>query len=154
MAHQEATPAAPARDGVTHRAAPDGPRGTGAGHDAHHGPELAHAPARERGTTTIAERVVAKIAAQAAREALRRSCTLPQEAAGPHAVVVVRGGHAHVRIGLELPYPSDIGALCGAVRRRVGERLHALADLHVAEVAVQVERLHSAFSLGTAGRLR
>ncbi|QKV95668.1 Asp23/Gls24 family envelope stress response protein [Streptomyces sp. NA02950] len=92
----------------------------------------------ERGATRIADRVVAKIASQAAREALDSADTLP-----PHAVVAVHERVARVRVAVELGYPSDIGAQCGAVRRQVRERIGALAGMEVPEVAVTVERLHS-----------
>ncbi|MFH9980632.1 hypothetical protein ACH4ND_15515 [Streptomyces sp. NPDC017179] len=106
----------------------------------------------ERGATTIADRVVAKIAARAAREALG---ALPPDAAPPDATVVVRHDAARVRIVLDLPYPSDIGACCGAVRRRVVERVGALVGMQVPEVTVRVERLHPAPAYGTAqGRTR
>ncbi|WP_030619011.1 hypothetical protein [Streptomyces sclerotialus] len=52
-------------------------------------------------------------------------------------------GEARVRISVELGYPGDIGAQCGAVRRRVTERVWALAGMTVPEVAIQVTRLHS-----------
>ncbi|MFC9847594.1 hypothetical protein ACFWFF_14980 [Streptomyces sp. NPDC060223] len=121
-------------------------------------PVTAVAPA-ERGATRIADRVVAKIAGQAAREALE---ALPPDAMAPHATVVVRphprlrsgGGTlidtAHVRVSLELDYPSDIGGQCNAVRRHVAERVGALAGMEVPEVAVQVERLHLAQTPGAA----
>ncbi|GAA3800352.1 hypothetical protein [Streptomyces chiangmaiensis] len=109
------------------------------------------APA-ERGATVVADLVVAKIAAQAAHEALG---PLPPEAAPPQATVVVQHpaldparagespmGTARVQVCLELGYPSDIGGQCGAVRRRVIERVGALAGMEVHEVAVQVARLH------------
>ena len=76
-------------------------------------------PPGERGATRIADRVVAKIASQAAREAIGK---LPQGAAPPHADVVVlphsrlrpSGGTpsdiARVRVHLELGYPCDICA--------------------------------------------
>lgn len=98
-------------------------------------------PAAERGATRITDRVVAKIAAQAAREAL---APLPPEAVPPHATVVVHHTGAVVRLSLELGYPSDIGGQCGAVRRRVAERVGALTGMQVHEVAVEVERLHPA----------
>lgn len=100
-----------------------------------------------RGATAIADRVIAKIAAQAAREALRG---VPEGAEPPHAMVVVHHETARVRVSLELEYPSDIGAQCGAVRRRVVQRVKALAGMEVPEVAVHVERLHSAHSRGAA----
>ncbi|MGW3915721.1 Asp23/Gls24 family envelope stress response protein [Streptomyces sp. NPDC005070] len=116
------------------------------------GPGLARVPPPERGATRIADRVVAKIASRAAREALP---PLPADAVPPHASVVVRrqasgsGGtdgtpthSARVRVSLELGYPADIGAQCGEVRRHVAERVEALAGMEVPEVAVQVERLH------------
>ncbi|MFJ9866705.1 hypothetical protein [Streptomyces sp. NPDC101165] len=113
----------------------------------------------ERGATRIADRVVAKIAAQAAREAL---APLPEGAAPPHATVVVlphsrlrsSGGTpiatVRVRVVLELGYPCDIGARCAAVRRQVVERVGALVSMEVPEVAVQVERLHRTPAPGTS----
>ncbi|MEU8478497.1 Asp23/Gls24 family envelope stress response protein [Streptomyces hygroscopicus] len=105
--------------------------------------------AGERGATRIADRVVAKIASQAAQEALRAgAATAPDAAltdaaaARPNAVAAVRGGVARVRVAVELGYPSDIGAQCGAVRRHVVERVGELTGMEVPEVAVMVERLH------------
>lgn len=93
----------------------------------------------ERGATRIADRVVAKIAAQAAREALEAR---PPDSAPPYATVVVAHETARIRVSLELPYPSDIGGQCAAVRRHVAERVGTLAGMQVSEVAVHVERLH------------
>ncbi|MFD3488117.1 MULTISPECIES: hypothetical protein [unclassified Streptomyces] len=107
--------------------------------------------APERGATTIADRVVAKIAAQAAREALGG---VPEGGAAPHAGVLVNHGVARVRIGVELDYPSDIGAQCGAVRHRVVQRVHALAGMEVPEVVVRVERLHSVHTRAEQGRIQ
>jgi uncharacterized alkaline shock family protein YloU len=106
----------------------------------------------ERGSTSIADRVVAKIAAQAAREALFRGVPIGGDV--PHAVVTVHKNHARVQIGLELDYPSDIGAQCGAVRLHVAERVNHLAGMTVPEVRVEVERLHSVHSRDAAGRPR
>lgn len=108
--------------------------------------------AGERGATRIADRVVAKIASQAAREAIG---TLPPGAAPPHANVVVRHDAARVRVHIELDYPGDIGGRCRQVRRRVVERVRALAGMAVPEVVVQVERLHPAAAFGAEqGRTR
>ncbi|MGW7416314.1 hypothetical protein [Streptomyces sp. NPDC054863] len=96
-------------------------------------------PAAERGATRIADRVVAKIAARAAREALG---VLPEGGSAPHAEVTVHGAAARVRIGLELGYPSDIGGQCALVRRQVTDRVGELAGMAVPEVTVLVERLH------------
>ncbi|MFJ8593791.1 hypothetical protein [Streptomyces sp. NPDC093598] len=45
---------------------------------------------------------------------------------------------------VELGYPSDIGAQCAAGRREVTERLRTWAGMEVSDLAVAVERLHSA----------
>ena len=106
----------------------------------------------ERGATRIADRVVAKIASQAAREAVG---PLPPDAAPPHATVVLRHDAARVRVHVELGYPGDIGGRCAQVRRRVVERVRALADMHVPEVVVLVERLHvAARPVESRGRTR
>ncbi|WBO67178.1 hypothetical protein [Streptomyces camelliae] len=104
------------------------------------------APPGERGALRIADRVVAKIAAQAAREALPSP---PADAAAPHATVVVHHEAARIRVHLELGYPCDIGAHSAAVRRHVTERVSALVDMEVPEVAVEIERLHPAPAPGT-----
>ncbi|MEU4211945.1 hypothetical protein AB0F13_18390 [Streptomyces sp. NPDC026206] len=95
----------------------------------------------ERGATRIADRVVAKIASRAAREAL--SGTAAEHHEPPHALVVVHDGSARVRVHLELDYPVDIGERCRAVRGRVVERVRGLAGMEVPEVVITVERLHS-----------
>jgi uncharacterized alkaline shock family protein YloU len=106
----------------------------------------------DRGATRIADRVVAKVAGQAAREALGR---LPAEAQPPYATVVVHHEVARVRMHLELDYPCDIGARCRQVRQQVVERVVGLVGMEVSEVAVQVERLHPAQAHGAAqGRTR
>jgi uncharacterized alkaline shock family protein YloU len=86
--------------------------------------------------------VVARIAAQSAREALH---SLPADAVPPYANVTLHrsAGTAQVNIGLELAYPSDLGAQCRAVRRRVTERVAELTGVKVLEAVVHVERLHS-----------
>lgn len=93
----------------------------------------------ERGATRIADRVVSKVAAQAAREMLagQSGDTTPAQAA-----VVVHHGAAHIRLHVEFDYPCDIGARCADVRRHVASRVRALVGMEVPEVAVHVERLH------------
>ncbi len=113
---------------------------------------LAVVPPGERGATRIADRVVAKVASQAAREAVG---TLPPSADAPSASVVVHHDVAHVRVHIELDYPCDIGDRCRRVRRQVAERVGTLVGMEVPEVAVHVERLHLAPALGAAqGRTR
>lgn len=139
-------------------------------------------PAGDRGATRVADRVVAKIASQAAREALRgfseSAHLVPPGHVMPHASVSVRPaperetavrdvadagaagrrtvlGQARVHMAVELGYPSDIGAQCGAVRRAVAEKVSALAGMDVHTVVVSVEHLHSAHTRGIRrGRTR
>ncbi|MFJ5027637.1 hypothetical protein ACIQB5_05980 [Streptomyces sp. NPDC088560] len=104
-------------------------------------PRPALAPPGERGALRIADRVVAKIAAQAAREALPPP---PADAAAPHATVVCHGDTARIQVHLELAYPCDIGAHSAAVRRHVAQRVSTLVEMEVTEVVVRIERLHPA----------
>ncbi|MFC9685437.1 Asp23/Gls24 family envelope stress response protein [Streptomyces sp. NPDC056948] len=116
------------------------------------GRPLAAVPPGERGATRIADRVVAKIASQAAREAVG---TLPSDAGRPSASVVVHHEAAHVRVHVELDYPCDVGDRCRQVRHHVVERVGTLAGMEVPEVVVQVERLHLVAGPGAAqGRTR
>lgn len=125
-------------------------------------------PRGERGATTVADRVVAKIASRVAREALSRFTEsaghVPPGRRTPRVTTSVRRaperttagrdgesaagrqavlGEAWLRITVELGYPSDIGAQCAAVRREVTERLSTWAGMEVSDLAVSVERLHS-----------
>ncbi|WP_398980941.1 hypothetical protein [Streptomyces sp. I05A-00742] len=102
----------------------------------------------DRGATRIADRVVAKIASQAAREALADGPGGSGDEDGgrgtpPYASVTVHEEAARVRVSVELGYPADLGARCRAVRQRVVERVRTLAGMEVPEVVVTVERLHS-----------
>ena len=98
-------------------------------------------PPPSAGETRIADRVVAKIAAQAAKEAVDER---PEDADAPR-------GHRH-RAPRRPPgygsastsaYPSDIGRSAARCVVVSAERVRALAGMEVPEVAVQVERLHS-----------
>ncbi|MCT2593771.1 Asp23/Gls24 family envelope stress response protein [Streptomyces sp. N2-109] len=120
---------------------------------------MAVVPPSERGGLRIADRVVAKVAARAAREALRtgpEADRLPGgKRAAPQATVTVRNGSARVKLSLTLPYPSDLAAQCLAVRAHVASRVTELVGMEVPEVAVGVDRLHSPHLDSTApGRVR
>ncbi|MFF7641950.1 Asp23/Gls24 family envelope stress response protein [Streptomyces canus] len=126
-------------------------------------------PRGERGATAVTDRVVAKIAARVAREALSRFAEsaghVPPGRRTPHVSTSVRRapertsagrdaesaagrqavlGEARLHITVELGYPSDIGAQCAAVRREVAERIRAWAGMEVSDLAVSVDQLHSA----------
>ncbi|MGX1271032.1 Asp23/Gls24 family envelope stress response protein [Streptomyces phaeoluteigriseus] len=131
-------------------------------------------PRGERGATTVADRVVAKIASQVAREALSRFTEsaghvppgrrtprvttavrrAPERDAagrdGESAVDVQAGlGEVRMRISVELGYPSDIGAQCAAVRQEVTDRIRTWAGIEVPDLSLSVERLHSVHSRHT-----
>lgn len=120
----------------------------------------ARVPPAERGATHIADRVVAKIAAQAAREALAVRPGGPPRGAGPggaappHAAVTVHHDIARVRVSLELGYPSDLAESCAAVRRQVVRRVEDCAGMAVPEVDIDIEHLHSAHIRSAAVRDR
>jgi uncharacterized alkaline shock family protein YloU len=99
----------------------------------------------ERGSLRIADRALARIAAQAARETL---ADVPgrehvPRGARPRATVSVHREQAYVRLSTELGYPVDIGAVCREVRRHVAARVEELTGVAVRGVTVEVERLHS-----------
>ncbi|GHD19500.1 hypothetical protein GCM10010313_50780 [Streptomyces violarus] len=125
-------------------------------------------PRGERGATTVADRVVAKIASRVAGEALSRFTEsaghVPPGRRTPHVATSVRRaperntdtgddesaagrqavlGEVRMRVTVELGYPSDIGAQCAAVRQEVTERLRTWAGMEVSDFSVSVERLHS-----------
>ncbi|GLP65797.1 hypothetical protein TUSST3_24170 [Streptomyces sp. TUS-ST3] len=131
-------------------------------------------PRGERGATAVTERVVVKIAARVAREALSRFAEpvahVPPGRRTPHVSTTVRRarertgagrdadsasgrqaalGEARMHITVDLGYPSDIGAQCAAVRREVTERVRAWAGVEVSYLAVSVGQLHSAHSRHT-----
>ncbi|AWE49555.1 Asp23/Gls24 family envelope stress response protein [Streptomyces nigra] len=106
----------------------------------------------ERGSLRIADRVVAKIASQCAREAVGPPVPGAER---PYANVVVAHDTVRARVHVELDHPTDIGARCAAVRRHVAERVSALVGMEVTEVAVHVERLHPAAArVAAQGRTR
>ncbi|MFF7049588.1 Asp23/Gls24 family envelope stress response protein [Streptomyces griseorubiginosus] len=131
-------------------------------------------PRGERGATIVTDRVVAKIAARVAREALSRFTEsaghVPSGHRTPHVSTSLRRapertsagrdaesaagrqavlGEARLHITVELGYPSDIGAQCAAVRREVTERIRAWAGMEVSDLAVSVGQLHSAHTRHT-----
>ncbi|WP_406415066.1 Asp23/Gls24 family envelope stress response protein [Streptomyces sp. NBC_01614] len=125
-------------------------------------------PRGERGAITVADRVVAKIASQVARDALSRFTEsadhVPASHGTPRVTTSVRRAperntagrdaesaairqallfEARLRVTVELGYPSDIGAQCAAVRREITERLRTWAAMEVSDLVVSVEKLHS-----------
>ncbi len=95
-----------------------------------------------RGRLRVADRVYARIAARAVREVLTEAWPAGRaKGAPPHVSVTVPGSTVTVRVAVELPFPSDIAALAGAVRTRIAERVVGLTGTRVSEVVVVVEKL-------------
>ncbi|GAB2715288.1 hypothetical protein GCM10010442_40170 [Kitasatospora kifunensis] len=95
-------------------------------------------PPAERGRLRIADRVLTRIALLAARDALGAD----RAGEEPRVAVAVVDGAARLRVGVDLPFPTDLARQAGAVRASVAERVGALTGIPVREVVVVVERLH------------
>ncbi|MEV7779812.1 hypothetical protein [Kitasatospora sp. NPDC088351] len=95
-----------------------------------------------RGRLRVADRVYARIAARAAREALTEAWHGRAERGRPPRVSVsTPGSTVTVRVAVELPFPADLAALARAVRERIAAQVGGLTGTRVAGVVVVVERL-------------
>ncbi|MEU3528564.1 Asp23/Gls24 family envelope stress response protein [Streptomyces sp. NPDC038707] len=113
-------------------------------------------PPAERGATVIPDRVVARIAARAARTAQARSAAVPPgpgTPAAPSVTAAVRTGSVRLHLAMDLPYPADLAHVCERIQRDVAERVAHLTGLRVGEVTLTVRRLVTAADPGR-GRVR
>jgi hypothetical protein len=113
-------------------------------------------PPAERGATVIPDKVVARIAAQAARAAQSRRAAIPPDRGGPAAPSASAASHTgsvRLHLALDLPYPADIPLVCERIQHDVAERVAQLTGLHVGEVTLIVRRLVTA-SGAHRGRVR
>jgi hypothetical protein len=114
----------------------------GADHSGPPGQDHGLPPPAERGATVIPDKVVARIAARAARTAQAQRAALPPGAtAAPGASAATHGGSARLGLSLDLPYPTDIPSVSRHIQRDVAERVAGLTGLHVDEVTVTIRRL-------------
>jgi hypothetical protein len=99
-------------------------------------------PAARRGRLKIADRVYARLAEQAVRQALAEIWAA-RTARGkpPRATVLVVGGKARVTLHLDLPYPADLAGLSHLCRDAAAGQVAELTGTPVTEVALLVERL-------------
>lgn len=107
-------------------------------------PDLRLPPPAGRGATEIPGRVVARIAARAAREALARQAIPPsasQVLTSASASAAVHDGSARLAVSLDLPYPCDIARAAHQVQLDIAERVARLTGLDVSEVTLTVRRL-------------
>ena len=105
----------------------------------------------ERGRTTIADRVVARVAARAVAEveqtggAARQLIGITigrQTGAGTARVSARTDGHlAMIQLRLSLAYPAPVRALTREVRRHVIERVTGLTGFEVRHVDIEVVSL-------------
>ena len=105
----------------------------------------------QRGRTTIADRVVARIAARAVAEvgqtggAARQLIGLTvgrQTGEGPARVSArVNGNLAMIEIRLTLAYPAPVRSLSREVRSHVMQRVASLTGIEVRHVDIEVARL-------------
>jgi len=103
------------------------------------------------GVTTIADRVVGKIAAHAVTEvpaaggAARRVLGIAlgddEKQDRPVVGAHVDGGVVTVDVELSVAYPEPVVEVTDAVRRRVDERVSTLTGLQVAQVDITVTSL-------------
>src|SRR4051794_12111181 len=113
--------------------------------------EAALVPAADRGRTTVADRVVEKIAAQAVAEvdcatgATRRVLGMGLGSAShstPARVAARVDGHlVLVEVSMSVIWPASVRAVTREVRRHVTDRVHELTGLRVAEVDIAVPTL-------------
>ncbi|MER5322192.1 Asp23/Gls24 family envelope stress response protein [Streptosporangium roseum] len=97
-------------------------------------------PAERRGKTDIAERVVSRIAARAAREVAR---VLEVRERGPltfgeRTRATLDGDLTVLRLDVSVEYPAPLRQVTEAVRRHVADRVSVLTGLHVDHVDIDV----------------
>ncbi|MET9465675.1 Asp23/Gls24 family envelope stress response protein [Streptomyces sp. NPDC006544] len=101
-------------------------------------------PAAERGATVIPVKVVARIAARAAREALAAhpdTSAVHTKLGAPNASVTIGSGTARLALTLDLPYPIDLARASRQVQEYVSERVAHLTGMRVTEVTLAIEHL-------------
>jgi uncharacterized alkaline shock family protein YloU len=137
------------------------------------GADVPGAGRNDLGTITIAESVVAKLAAQAALEVPDAGAAAPRllgrslSGAGglgmrqtsldalPKVSAEVDNSIALVRLEISVRWPASVPAVTAAVRERVRSRLVALTGLNVAEVTIRVTDLVTeAAQASTRSRVR
>lgn len=113
-------------------------------------------PPAERGATIIPDKVVARIAARAARTAQSRRAAIPPDRgrpAAPSATAAIRTGSVRLHLAMDLPYPTDIPHVCELIQHDVAERVTRLTGLQVGEIILTVRRLVTAAG-DNRGRVR
>ncbi|WP_181387348.1 DUF6286 domain-containing protein [Streptomyces sp. Act143] len=103
--------------------------------------------AAERGTTTVTDRAVRRIAERAAGETLTgEAATRPAKAAAS-----VHGGRAQVALDVALPYPAPLTETVRGLQEHVAFRTRELTGLDVPTAGIRVTSLAAATGDGVAG---
>ena len=100
--------------------------------------------AAERGATVIPDKVVARIAARAAYEAMTQQVARPLAHHGlstPTSSAEVHKGSAHLEVSLDLAYPVDIARASREIGRFIAERVAHLTGMHVTGTTLIIRRL-------------
>ncbi|WP_229052043.1 Asp23/Gls24 family envelope stress response protein [Aeromicrobium sp. Leaf350] len=101
------------------------------------------APAAERGRTTIADKVVSRVASIAAAEMeavvdTRSGWTKLVRKGLPHADAVVAGGTTRITVEVAATWPTPLSRLAAQVRDHVTSRVVDLTGTQVSRVDVTV----------------
>ncbi|MHA6759701.1 Asp23/Gls24 family envelope stress response protein [Streptacidiphilus sp. PAMC 29251] len=105
-----------------------------------------------RGTTRIADRAVARIAARAARDALVPHTRPGHHPHAPRARITTGSGAVRVALQVRLPYPADLAAICTRLQDDVALRLGELTGLQVREITVDIEQCNVESTTATPTR--
>ncbi len=100
-------------------------------------------PAEERGRTTIADKVVERIASIAANEVeavidTRTGWTRLVRGRLPRAEAVVAGGTSRITVEVAATWPTPLNSVAGRVRDHVSERVTTLTGVDVTAVDVSI----------------
>jgi uncharacterized alkaline shock family protein YloU len=125
---------------------------------------LAASDAERRGRTSIANRVVEKIAGQAAvevdhvsgvpRRVLGQTLGKVTSDSSARASAKVDGSIVSVSVSVAVEYPTPVRAAAAAVRANVVSKVDELCGLQVVEVHVDVPHLYSAESTQPTRRVQ
>lgn len=101
-------------------------------------------PPAVRGAMVIPDRVVARVTARAAREALAGQGDEGFARGGlgtPRSTVAVHDGSARLWVSLALPYPIDLARACEEIRDSVADRVSHLTGMPVEDITLSIRRL-------------
>lgn len=125
---------------------------------------LASSGAEDRGSLSIAPRVVERIAGQAATE-VDHVTGVPRRVLGQtlgkvtadsqaRASAKVDGSIASISVSVAVEYPTPVRAAAAAVRAHVSSTVHDLCGLDVVEVSVDVPHFYSSAAVTPTRRVQ